>query len=64
MDEIAQLQNNPEIQRLLENRDFPALIRHPAIKNLFENPALQEKILNLDWKRIEKALHSGQNQEP
>ncbi len=64
MDEITQLQSNPEIQRLLENRDFPALIRHPALKNLLENPSLQEKIMNLDWKRIEKALHSGQNQEP
>lgn len=56
MPEIMEMQNNPEVQKLIEQRDIAGLVRHPALRKIMENPELQQKMLNLDWKKLERAL--------
>lgn len=57
MPEVVEIQSNPEVQRLLEQRDMAGLMRHPALRKLLENPELQQKMLNLDWKKLERAMN-------
>lgn len=64
MPEVVEIQNNPEIQHLIQQRDIAGLIKHPAMQKLMENPNLQQKMLDLDWKRLERALGENEIHEP
>jgi hypothetical protein len=64
MPEIIEVQNNPEIQQLVQQRDIAGLIKHPALQKLMENPNLQQKMLDLDWEKLERALGQQNSQEP
>lgn len=54
--EVREVQNNPVVQQLVAQKDIPRLIQHPAVKKLFESPQLRQKMLELDWKKLERAL--------
>jgi uncharacterized membrane protein required for colicin V production len=64
MPEIIEVQNNPEIQRMIATKNFSGLLKHPAMLKLLENPELQDKIINLDWKGLEKAVRPGMPESP
>ncbi|MEW6711175.1 MAG: hypothetical protein AB1403_15215, partial [Candidatus Riflebacteria bacterium] len=61
--EVREVQSNEEIQKLIAEKNFARLIKHPAMQKLLENQDLQKKLLELDWKKLEKAVGNN-SQEP
>ncbi|MGM0599594.1 MAG: CvpA family protein [Candidatus Rifleibacteriota bacterium] len=59
--EIKQIQNDPELRKLIAEKQIKKIIKHPAIQNLAKNPELQEKVLQIDWERLERALGKSSN---
>lgn len=56
MPEIQALQNDPEIQQIAAEKDFQKLLQNKNFRNLMESKELQERMMNLDWKKLEKAI--------
>ncbi len=54
--EVREVQSNEEIQKLIAEKNFVRLIKHPAMQKLLENQDLQKKLMELDWKKLEKAF--------
>jgi len=56
MPEIMAIQQDESLRELVEKKDFRALLNHPTLRNLLESKEVQEKLKNMDWKRLERAL--------
>lgn len=60
--EVKEIQSDPELRSLIEKKQIKKLIKHPAIEKLAKSPELQEKILQIDWNRLEQALGINPNE--
>jgi len=56
MPEIMAIQQDQSIRELVEKKDFVALLNHPTLRNLLESKDVQEKLKNMDWEKLERAL--------
>ena len=56
MPEIVAMQQDESLRKLVEKKDFMALLNHPALRNLLESREVQEKLKNMDWQKLERAL--------
>ncbi|MDN5278000.1 MAG: Colicin production protein [Clostridiales bacterium] len=62
--EIQKIQTDEQLQKLVREKDFKKLFKHPTIRKLMQNPELQNKVMNLDWARLERALNKARTANP
>ncbi len=56
MPEIIALQQDESLRHLIENRDFKAVLNHPALRSFLESEELRTKMQSIDLKELERAL--------
>jgi uncharacterized membrane protein required for colicin V production len=56
MPEMVALQEDESLRKLIEKRDFQAMLNHPALRNFLESEELRNRMQNIDLKRLERAL--------